>query len=220
MEEVAFELWWEGFLRQEEAARDPYAAVRGLLRYVDGLPIERRRAFQCELVRVVADGSVGWGLAVEALVNVEADILDPLRFALQTEPGASVTDQSAPVLRALARSKDRMLCDLVESFLLSSPTALYWSSVPWALWPHSRPSFARLWARYFQEAPPDSWRSTAIVQAFLQEDEALRLVRDALRSQNPGSWTILRDAVLAELASPWLSDEDRGRLERICWEAG
>ena len=55
---------------------------------------------------------------------------------------------------------------------------MYYSVVPWSLWPAHPERFAQAQCRFLSENEPKRCVGTAIVQAYLSEADALKAVRE------------------------------------------
>lgn len=116
------------------------------------------------------------------------------------------------VLRVLARAGLPQGEALLEQYLLHDPIGPHWSAVPWSLWPQATLLFCRAWSRYFTEKSPETWGGTAVVQAFLKEPQAVRLLRTALQAENAVAWAQLQRELLQAAAAPWLAQAERNAL--------
>lgn len=212
-EEIDFEQWWGNFLVDAEGHRDPYASIEVLGRYIRGLSQAKRQAFERCLVDVVLGQRVGASLALGALEQGALPETYVALIPLAGQPAPVSDDLRAGALRALAHSAIPQGLALLERYLLYEPIGRDWSSVPWSLWPQAASLFCRAWSRYFSEKPTEAWRGTAIVQAFLREPRAVRLVHEALRAESPTAWVQLRAALLeAASSASWLTESGRGAL--------
>lgn len=226
MDRVNFDTWWSDFLAapQVRGAKDGgYSAVEDIRRYVAAMSPNLRSEFVNELARIACAQSEGWSLAISSLEKTQdaKAFARIARHVLELKASTSFDSQSAlgASLRVLAGSADPAHRRLLEEYLLEAPVGLYWTSVPWAVWPGDRDLFGRAWARYFSTVPVPNWRDTAIVQAFLSKPEALACVRDALRVTNGAAWTVLRAAIVSHSDAPWLSRDQCERVKLVCEDA-
>lgn len=221
---LEFEAWWKDFIEPGRHSNDPrdHSPDGRLGQYVDQLHGPLRQGFLSELADVVVRRGDGWWAALETLEtrNDPASLAKLAAYADRLWESPKTTDQDVvcQILRALVLSKDPAHRELIDRYLLRDPIKLYWSSVPWLLWPSDPALFGRSWARYFAETPVSDWRDNAISQSFLNHADALACVRDALRERSGDHWPALRRVMLDQISAPWLSDEDRARLREVCGE--
>lgn len=227
MELVDFETWWNDFLANPRVrcAKDGgYDAIRELTRYTAALSPEIRVEFVDELTGIACRQTEGWSIAVASLEeNWTQQTLERIAdhvCSLKASTDPDARNAVCCFLRFLARSADPDHRELLEEYLLVGSIGPDWPSVPWAVWPDDPDLFGRSWARYFSTKPTENSRDTINVQAFLRNPDALACVRDALRNYNGAIWGLVRDAVLAQLGSPWLTEVERERVTRVCEAVG
>ena len=152
MSQVEFDELWRDLLRGEYKDGG-YENIRQVIRYLAPLPENKRQAFLNELVSVGLNKSYGWGIALGVLES-EATPEQIQRLcenvsSIRAEPEGE--SNLVYVLRVLAKDATGDCLAPVADYLLNEPFRVYWSSVPWALWPHHRDLFVRAWVRYFTQ---------------------------------------------------------------------
>jgi|GEM_PF-2170355 len=222
-----FNTWWNDFLVEPricEAKDGGFGARDEINRYIALLSPDLRTEFIDELVSIVCDRSKGSGVAFSVLEkNCTAEGFSRIASYVSTlSASTGLDDQSAlsAALRVLAGSDNPRHRDLLKRYLLVAPIGVYWTSVPWALWPRDMDMFARSWTRYFSSVPATTWRDTVIVQAFLSKSDAIVCVRDVLQSATEEAWGHLRMALLKQIDRPWLKESEREQLKLACGNAG
>lgn len=211
-EEIEFEHWWSDFLAECEGHRDPYLSIEALRRYIAGLSDEKRTEFERCLVDLIYGQQAGAGVALGALERAALPETHEALAELARQASPTSADLREGALRALARSDLPQSIALLEDYLLHEPIGRNWSSVPWSLWPQTPVLFCRAWSRFFSERPAESWRGSAIVQAFLTEPPAVRLLRQALQAENPTAWAQFQAALVQASHASWLNETQRAAL--------
>jgi hypothetical protein len=211
-EEIEFDQWWAEFLVEADGHRDPYLSIEDLRRYISGLSHERRQSFERCLVSLASDRRAGAGLALAALEHAALPETHEALVPLARQSSGASAGLREAALRALAHSDHPQGAALLERYLLHEAIGSTWSAVPWSLWPQAATLFCRAWSRYFSEKPPEVWRGTAIVQAFLKEPRAVRLLRVVLQAENAFAWGQLQAALLQASGASWLTEAERGAV--------
>ena len=221
MERIPFDQWWAEFSHEHRGDRDGgYRAVEDLVRFIGELEATDRRSFLDELLVVALGGD---SVAAAALGKcAEAPQVAALCAHLSPLPGpVSLSDESRLVtlLCILGADPHQACSSPVEEFLLRRGITVYWSSVPWALWPHNAELFVRAWTRYFSTQPVATWSDTSIVQAFLSHPDALAELKKELAVTNSEAWEALSSSLHQELENAsWLPKDTRVQLDLVLAE--
>jgi hypothetical protein len=213
-----FETWWSGFEQRtrEAGAHEIAHWLRGKLRRTR---VVERGAFLRDLWEVLLQRRRDYGVALfllDALTDPEG--LRELAGRLSPLPDLQSADEEAhlaDLMRVLAAAGDSGLLPPVAEYLLERPMSPEWTTVPWALWPHQKELFALAWQRYLRETQPADWTDALIVESFLAEPDAVRILRSKVASEHPEHWDVLRNALIDEADQVgWLSREQRASLDR------
>jgi len=158
--------------------------------------------------------SYGWGIALGVLqTEATRDQIRSLCGSVRSLPVEPEAESNLVyVLRVLAADPNGDCLAAVEDYLLKGPFRVYWSALPWALWPHHRDLFVRAWVRYFTTRPSKEWRNTVVPQAFLGRADALK---SQLLMTSNAAWRELRRALKKHRDAPWLNDEQRSALSEL-----
>lgn len=217
MPAATFEVWWEKIRRDPSALSDPHAAALRLSGRLGELPAEDHAAFLDDLLRFLLRERFAYGVTLfllqgisdPAALDVIARHLSPLPERQSDEEEAHLAD----LIRILAATNLEQLGNEVSSYLTEREIGPYWSSVPWALWPHQPELFANAWARFLEQQQPECFDDLLVVRSFLGEPQAIPVVRRKLPRK---LWRPFREALRREESVVrWLSDEQRTELRRI-----
>ena len=213
-----FEAWWDGFTRRAGHA-GPYETAHRLRGKLRRTPVAERSEFLRDLLEVLLRQRREYGIVLFLLETVTDPAgLRELAARLSPLPGLQSSDEEAhlaDLMRLLAATGDPTLLPPVREYLLERSMSRDWATVPWALWPHQKELFARSWQRYLRETQPHDWSGTAVVESFLAEPDAVRIVRRQVAGADPEHWDVLRAALIDEAAHVgWLSREQRASLDR------
>ncbi len=213
-----FESWWQEIVKESGIFDDPRETARQIGERLRELPDERRSRFLEPLTRTLLRERRAFGVVLFLLDETsDRSALFAIGRHLLPFPTLQPDDEEAhlaDLIRILAAVDDPELLDGIERYLLEREIGPYWSSVPWALWPHRSELFARAWRRFLREKGTDAGPSNLITRAFLSEPAAIREVRRQL-NDSPDCWLALRAAVERQARIVgWLSDEQREALDR------
>ena len=213
-----FEIWWRAFERRV-AGMDSHEKASQLRRKLRRMRLADRPEFVRDLWGVLLRRDYEYGVALFLLDSLDdLDHLRELARRLTPLPGRLADDQEShlsDLIRVLAATNDSKLLPPVRAYLLERTITPWWPTVPWALWPHRRELFARAWSRYLAECEPASWRGSVTIRPFLAEPDAVRAIRRRIADEMPDRWAELRQALVGQAVHVrWLSDEQRGALER------
>ena len=215
----SFQVWWAEFQKEVDELRDSYHSARRIRRHLRSLSADEQEPFLNELLYTLLRERHAYGISLFLLEGITdprylrtfARHLDPL-------PGAQDADEEAhlaDLIRILAAADNDESSPVITSYLLQREIGPYWSTVPWALWPHRKELFARAWTRYFLQQEPASWESTLVIKAFLGEPDAIAIVRDELRVASAERWEALVEAILRQAGiASWLSPDQHSALDR------
>lgn len=217
MSEVEFEELWKEFISREYKDSG-FENIRQVQNYVRGLSGRKRVAFLDELVSVGINRKEGYGIALsvlesEAMPQQIQAICEYVNGRLDnpTEPEIDIVS----LLRVLASDASGQCLAPVERYLLDHKIGPYWSSLPWALWPHHPELFCRAQVRYFTTRPSKEWRYSVIPQAFLTRTDALALLKSRLSEVSEGAWQELRSVLLEQRNASWLNEVQRKLLAEV-----
>ena len=202
---------WRDLIRTEYKDGG-YGNTSDVVRYVGGLPENKRQSFLNELVSVALNKSDGWGIALAALESEATP--NQIRTLCENVHSLS-TESLVYVLRVLAKDPGGDCLAPVENYLLNGPFGIDWTALPWALWPHHQYLFVHAWVRYFTTHPPKDWRNTVIPQAFLSRADALAALKSQLLATSNAAWNELRTALYEQRNAPWLNDQQRSALAEV-----
>lgn len=213
-----FESWWRQFGRRVEGEEPHEIARRLRVKLKRTRVAERPRLLRKLWVGLLQDWRA-YGVALLLLDHLkDVRLLHELARGLVPLPSLQSADEEAhlaDLMRILAAADSTALLPPVECYLLERPIGRFWSTVPWALWPHRPGLFARAWRRYLLDLRPSDWNPPEVLECFLSEPEAVRVVRAAIVDEHPDGWNVVRDALLGEARQVgWLSDEQRESLDR------
>jgi hypothetical protein len=213
-----FEAWWSDYLTRTAGVRDAGAVIDDLRARLARLPAAERALLEDGFVEVVLGRREGWSEAAGALegrlTRAGCSRIAARAVSLQR---ASLEDESyeAQLMRLLAASPACEEAPVVRSYLLDEPIGMYWSTVPWSLWPRDTDLFIAAQMRYLAERGPESVRGTAVIQSFFNTPTALALLKEALvRSDRQALWERFRRAAL-DTRDTYLDDEKRHEVEAI-----
>ncbi|HXV76379.1 MAG TPA: hypothetical protein VD788_08665 [Candidatus Polarisedimenticolaceae bacterium] len=221
MDTIRFQTWWRQFERRVEG-EGCHEIARRLRAKLRRTRVADRPEFVRELWDKLLQRQHSYGVALLVLGGLsELERLRELARRLTPLPPPQPADEEAhlaDLMRILAASNDDELLRPVETYLLERPISPYWATVPWALWPHRKRLFARAWQRYLQDVQPTDWKPTEVLECFLAEPDAVRLVRTTISDNHPEHWNDLRDALIGEADQVgWLSVEQRESLDRVIY---
>jgi hypothetical protein len=211
--------WWKTFQKRLEPGHDPHELARELRDRFDVLPPGEQRRFLRRVWKGLLQQRRAYGVALFVLEGLtEPAILHDIAGTLEPFPTALALDEEshlADLLRILAAADDEELLLPVEHYLLEREIGSHWASVPWALWPHQKQLFARVWTRFFNDVEPYAWRHPLVIKPFLGEPAAIRAVKRRLSKSSKEKWIELRDALTrqAEIAD-WLNPKQRAAVDR------
>jgi hypothetical protein len=214
-----FDRWWRHFDRRAQG-EGCHEITRRLRSKLKRIRVADRPAFVRKLWPALLQDWHAYGVALQLLSHLrEVERLHEMVDALMPLPGLQGTDEEAhlaDLMRILAASDVPTLLEPVECYLLERPIGPYWETVPWALWPHRQQTFARAWQRYLVDVRPTDWKPTEVLESFLSEPDAVRVVRAEIAGDHPDDWNSLRDALRGEAEQVgWLSDEQRASLNQV-----
>jgi hypothetical protein len=212
----AFKSWWKEIRSNRDSLSDPHAAARDLGQRLDALGHAERGAFFSELMDFLLQQRHAYGVVLFLLERVsDQDSLRTLAEHMVPLPGQQADDEEAhlaDLMRILGATNEPSLMVGVEAYLLERPICSYWSSVPWALWPHRPELFASAWARFFADRQPECYEDTLVLRSFLGEPDAISAVQAELSAN---LWDPLRVALLGQVKIVrWLSEKQRAELQR------
>jgi len=212
--------WWKSFQKRLEPGHDPHELFDELRGRLDELPPREQRNFLRRVWNVLLQRRRAYGVALfllevltePAILHEIAEMLEPFPATLTEEEESHLAD----LLRILAAADDKELLRPVERFLLEYEIGSHWATVPWALWPHRKVLFARVWTRFFNDVEPNAWRHPLVVKPFLGEPSAIGAVKRRLSKSSAERWGELRDVLRrqAELAD-WLNPKQRAAIDRV-----
>ncbi|MCP3977731.1 MAG: hypothetical protein GY716_00175 [bacterium] len=213
-----FTTWWGGFREELRKPGDPHDRARTLRMRLSTLDVGDRRRFTRDVLgHLLRERAYGVSLFLLEGVTDESCLRDIAENLLPL-PGLQSEDEEshlADLIRVLAAVNDTSLMDPVDAYLLEREIEAHWASVPWALWPHHKQTFADAWLRFFLAVAADEWKDTLVIKSFLIEPAAIRIVRARLEPASPDTWNALREALLRQAGLVrWLSDDERAALER------
>lgn len=214
MSEIEFEELWKDLIHVQYKDGG-YENTRQVLRYLGGLSDDKRSVFLDELVVIGVNKSDGWGIALAVLESQASTrqiqtLCERVSLLFSGEPESE--SNLVWVLRVLASDATAQCLAPVEEYLLARKIGSYWTSLPWALWPHHADLFCRAWVRYFTSRSSKEWRHSVIPQAFLSRADALAALRQQLVTASAGTWNELRSVLEEQRCAPWLNDEQRKSL--------
>lgn len=217
MSEVEFEELWQEFL-SIEYKDGGYENARRVKNYLRGLSDEKRAAFLDELVSISINRGKGYGVALYVL---ETEAM-PQHIQAICEYANRILDNldekeidAVSFLRVLAADPSGQCLAPVERYLLEDEIGPYWTSLPWALWPHHPELFCQAEVRYFTTQPSSEWRHYIIPQAFLSRADALAQLKPKLLEASESSWQELRDVLWKQRNAPWLNEKQRKLLLEV-----
>ncbi|RJR44161.1 MAG: hypothetical protein C4576_13315 [Desulfobacteraceae bacterium] len=221
MERLAFEEWWQDFLAQFDRRADPYTIIDRLRTYFRRLSDDESADFEQGLVDVVCSRGTAWSIAEAVLEdNPRTDTCSRVAAVLREFMPSSIEDQSyeAEIVRILARCRNASAQSLVREFLLDKPIRMYWTSVPWSVWPQYPDLFGQAYVRYFENVDLERIRGTAVIQAFFFSPEALKQIKIAmLQTDKQDLWKRLRQVVL-QTRAVGVSESEISAVQQILAE--
>lgn len=219
MNPTSFDKWWKRFRRSVDRETNAREVAGTLRRHWLGLPEADRQPFLGMALEHLLQRERSYGVA---LFMLEA-VTDPAylaEFARHLQPLPDLQDEDeeshlADLMRVLGAAGDASLTEPISHYLLQRPIGPYWSSVPWALWPHDKKLFGRAWSRFFEEHDAGNGSMSRVLRSFLTEPEAIGVVKRFLAGSSRKRWEALRQALLRQAGrAQWLSPEQRQALER------
>jgi hypothetical protein len=217
MSEVEFEELWKEFISREYKDSG-FENIRQVQNYIRGLSDRKRAAFLDELVSVGISRKDGYGIALSVL---ESEAMPQHIQVMCAYVNRIINNPSEPeidvisILRVLASDASGQCLAPVERYLLDNKIGPYWSSLPWALWPHHPELFCRAQVRYFTTRPSNEWRYSVIPQAFLTRPDALALLKSRLSEVSKGAWQELRGVLLEQRNASWLNEAQQKMLAEV-----
>lgn len=217
MSEVDFEELWKEFISREYKDSG-FENIRQVQNYIRGLTDHKRAAFLDELVSVVINQKDGYGIALSVL---ESEAMPQHIQAICAYVNGRLDNPNEPemeivsTLRVLASDASGQCLAPVERYLLDHNIGPYWSSLPWALWPHHPELFCRAQVRYFTACLSKEWRYSVIPQAFLTHPDALASLKSRLSEVSDGAWQELRSVLLEQRNASWLNEAQRKLLAEV-----
>jgi len=219
MPSAVFENWWAEFQRKPGVLADPQRAARRIGRHLRSLEPAPQAEFLDDLLQVLLQRQHRYGVALFMLEQVtDTQALFTLAERLEPLPPLQSEDEEghlADLIRILAATDEAALMPAVERYLVDRRIGPYWSTVPWAVWPHHKALFGKAWARFFAHMHPSVVEATLVIRSFLSEPEAIQIVHRELVELAPARWDALRDALLRQAGSVrWLDADQRAALDR------
>jgi hypothetical protein len=211
-----FESWWKEIRSKRGSMSDPHAAARDLGKRLAALEDSERNALFAEVMDFLLQQRHVYGVVLFMLERVsDQESLRTIAERMLPLPDRQADDEEAhlaDLMRILAATNEPSLMVGVEAYLIDRAICPYWSSVPWALWPHHPELFARAWARFFADQQPRCYDDVLVLRSFLGEPAAISVVQSGL---SPDLWSPLRAALLKQVKIVrWLSTEQRAELQR------
>lgn len=219
MTSPSFETWWKRFRASVRRGADAKETAQTLRRHWLGLAETDRRPYLDRALQRLLQRQRHYGVALFMLEAVtDPAYLGEFHRHLQPLPGLQPEDEEshlADLMRILGAAGDAALTPAIRAYLLERPIGPYWSSVPWALWPHERRLFGEAWTRFFLEHDAGNGNLGGVLRAFLTEPEAIGSVKRFLAPASASHWEGLRQALKRQAGgAQWLSAAQRRALER------
>ncbi|HET7732451.1 MAG TPA: hypothetical protein VFK73_01335 [Paludibacter sp.] len=103
--------------------------------------------------------------------------------------------------------------DLVNEFLFDSKFNSNQSFIHWSLWPTNKDLFCKAYTYYFDNS--EKWTECAIVQAFMNNPEALSTLKTYLQENKRNKiWEILRADLQKELKKDFWDKTDKEKIKK------
>lgn len=216
MSQVEFEELWEEFLSREYKDGG-YENARQIKNYIQGLSDQKRVVFLDELVAIGISQKHGYRIALSVLESeaMPQHIQAVCEYVSRRINDPNEAENLVNLLRVLAADISGRCLAPVERYLLDNEIGLYWTSLPWALWPHHSELFCRAEVRYFTTRPSEEWRNSAIPQTYLSRSDALAQLKPKLSEASERAWQELRSVLWEQRNARWLDETKRRSLIEV-----
>jgi len=182
-----FDDWWADLLAQWSASKDGYDVIdKGSASFLSFTKSDKEEILNglIEIIKEKQDGDI---LAIEIIRgNARASDLDIIeKLAEEQLNYKNATEESYLVglLRILVKGALRYH-KLVNLYLYKSLVPNYFSAVQWSFWPEYPDEFTKAYSHYLSNTPSHIWAGTAIVQAFMNEPDAVGYLETVCRDKD------------------------------------
>ncbi len=216
-EKTLFDDWWADLIAQWKTSKDGYDVIdKGITSFLSFTNSEKEEVLNglIEIIKEKQDGDI---LAIEIIKgNARTSDLDIIeRLAQKQLNYQNTTEEShlVSLLRILVKG-DSKYHKLVNSYLYKLPLPNYFSAVQWAFWPEYPDEFIKAYSHYLNNTPSHIWAGTAIVQAFMNEPDAVGYLKSYCRDKD--WWTDFAQSLLEQTQKGiWPESKCRSIKEKL-----
>lgn len=212
---IAIDDWWNDLLKKY---RGYMGAGYDLLDHLDKTLKRCGEQERTEIIdfltRKATQKDDDFGIALGVLENHCSP--DNLELVFEKAKTIDLADiEITYYLRVIGKQGKDKHIGLLEDFLLSSKLNPNHSFVHWSTYPNFPNLFAKAYTKYLTETDYNDWTESAIVQAFMNEPDALGILRDNLEKENEKVWRQLKNDLEKELTKDLWDKDSKKRIKKI-----
>jgi hypothetical protein len=209
---VNIEKWWTDHLKNRFSGYDLISQVINMVQSSND-EILRTKLNDFLTKKAIAGGN-GYAIAFGILQN----ICNEKNLNIIYEKACLLEDSNYEItyfLRVIAKNGNVNHKPLLERFFMAPIMNENASFVHWSLFPNFPDLFAKSYSKYLIETEYKDWKDSSIVQSFMDEPNALNLVKSYLKELNPEVWGKLVYELKRETKEDLWSKKEKKEILRI-----
>ena len=208
----SMKLWWANLAKEQTV--DKFDMAEDANRLIEKSDEKGKKEIIEYLTRVAVEKKEDYAIALKVLethctprclraIYEKARSLNPARSDI------------ADYLRVLGQQGAKEYRHLLEDYLLNGPLNENHQIVQWSTYPKFPKLFAKAYSRFLIETNYKRWTGSAIVEAFMDCPEALKVLKAYLEKKNKDVWLKLRADLQEKIKSEIWDKECNRRIEAI-----
>jgi hypothetical protein len=210
---LTIEDWWNDVLKKHSGYMGAgYDLIDHLNKTIENCGEEERKEITDFLTQKATKKDDDFAIALEVLANYCPQ--NNLELLITKAKTIDFSNQDIIYyLRVIGKQGERKHTELLEKFLLGPILNANHSFVHWSTYPKFPNLFSKSYAKYLIQTDYKEWTGTAIVQAFMNEPDALHPLRELLEKENPKVWKRLRRDLKKELSKDLWNQEQKKKIK-------